>query len=139
LAYRFTDARVFYNSTGEIERPFTAMHRALGNLSFHSRKDKWMADLTVNYIGSKRLPSTAGNPVEYRMDDRSPDYALVNAQVTRNFKKVAVYIGGENLTNVRQSRQIISPENPHSGFFDASFIWGPTFGAMVYTGVRWTF
>jgi hypothetical protein len=139
LAYRFTDARVYYNSTGEIERPFTAMHRALANLSFHSRKDKWMVDLTVNYIGSKRLPSTAGNPVEYRMDDRSPDYALVNAQVTRNFKKVAVYIGGENLTNVRQSRQIISPENPHSGFFDASFIWGPTFGAMVYTGVRWTF
>ena len=139
LAYRFTDARAFYLGTGEIERPFTAAHRALANLSFHSRRDKWLVELTINYIGSKRLPSTASNPEAYRMDDRSPDYALVNAQITRNFKKFAVYIGGENLSNVRQSRQIISPENPHSGFFDASFIWGPTFGAMVYSGMRWNF
>ncbi len=98
-----------------------------------------MADVTINYISSKRMPDTRGNPEPYQMTDRSPDYALLHAQVTYNFEKLAVYVGGENLTGVIQSRQIISPENPHNGFFDAAQIWGPTFGQVVYIGMRWKF
>ncbi len=139
LAYRYTDARVFYTSTGNIERPFTPAHRALANLSFHSRRDKWLIDLTANYIGSKRLPSTLGNEEAYRLPDRSPAYTLLNGQITRNLGKFAIYIGGENLLNVIQQRQILSPEHPQSPFFDASFIWGPTYGAMGYAGFRWNF
>ena len=139
LAYRYTDARVFYTGTGTIERPYTPAHRALANLSYHSRRDKWMVDITTNYIGSKRLPSTLQNPEDYRMDERSPAYILLNGQVTRNLGKFAIYIGGENLLNVIQQRQILSPEHPQSPFFDASFIWGPTYGAMGYAGFRWNF
>ncbi len=139
VAYRYTDARVFYNNTGSIERPYTSAHRALANISYHSRRDKWMVDLTANYIGSKRLPSTLQNSEEYRMPDRSPAYTLLNGQITRNFGKFALYVGGENLLNVRQERQIISAEHPQSPFFDASFIWGPTYGAMGYLGFRWNF
>jgi hypothetical protein len=139
LAYRYTDARVFYTTTGSIERPYTPAHRALANLSFHSRRDKWMVDVTANYIGSKRLPSTQSNDEAYRLPDRSPAYTLVNGQITRNLGKFAVYLGGENLLNVIQQRQILSPEHPQSPFFDASFIWGPTYGAMGYAGFRWNF
>ena len=71
------------------------------------------------------------------MPDYSPDYGLINLQVTRNFKAWAIYIGVENITDVRQTRQIISSEDPHSGYFDASLIWGPTYGRMVYGGLRW--
>jgi len=139
LAYRFTDARVFYTTTGSIERPYTPAHRALANLSYRSRRDKWLVDLTANYIGSKRLPSTQGNDAAYRLPERSSAYTLLNGQITRNLGKFALYIGGENLLNVIQQQQILSAEHPQSPFFDASFIWGPTYGAMGYAGFRWNF
>ncbi len=139
MAYRYTDAWMFFNTKGWLEKPFTARHRALASLSYHSRGNKFMADVTINYISSKRMPDTRGNPEPYQMTDRSPDYALLHAQVTYNFEKLAVYVGGENLTGVIQSRQIISPEDPHNGFFDAAQIWGPTFGQVVYIGMRWKF
>jgi hypothetical protein len=58
-------------------------------------------------------------------------------QITRNIKKCAFYIGIENAGDVYQTNQIISPADPHNGFFDASYNWGPVFGRMVYAGVRW--
>jgi len=137
LSYKYTFTETEYKSVGKQQRPFVAPHRGLANLAFHSRQDKWLADVTVNYVGRQRLPETDANPEEFRMPDSSPDYALVNLQITRNFKSWSVYLGVENVTNVRQTRQIISPEDPHNGYFDASLIWGPTYGSMVYGGVRW--
>lgn len=135
LSYKYTDAKTTF-TTGNLDRPFIAAHRGLFNLAFHSRKDKWMADVTVNYVSSKRLPSSRANPLEFQMRERSPDYAVMNAQVTRNLKNWAIYIGVENIFNTQQQVQIISPENPHNEFFDSSYVWGPTFGRLAYAGFR---
>ena len=108
------------------------------NLAFHSRGDKWVGDATINYISNKRLPDSQSNPEEFRMLATSPDYTIVNLQVTRNLKNWAVYLGIENLLDIRQREQIVSAADPHSPYFDASYIWGPTFGRVVYLGFRWT-
>jgi hypothetical protein len=137
LSYKFTDAKTAYENLNYLQRPFIAMHRGLINIAYHSRKDKWLVDFTGNYIGSKRLPNSASNPIAFRFIANSPDYVLINAQITRNIKKWALYIGIENAADVYQTNQIISPSNPHNGFFDASYNWGPVFGRMIYAGIRW--
>jgi outer membrane receptor for ferrienterochelin and colicins len=139
LSYKYTDAKTAYQNLNYQQRPFIAMHRGLINIGYHSRKDKWLIDFTANYIGSKRMPDSEANPTEYRFISNSPDFVLINAQITRNIKKWALYIGIENAGDVYQTNQIISPADPHNGFFDASYNWGPVFGRMVYAGVRWKF
>jgi hypothetical protein len=62
---------------------------------------------------------------------------MVHAQVTRNLNRWAVYVGVENLLDVYQQNQIISSDDPHSKYFDASYSWGPGFGRMVYAGFRY--
>ncbi|HOY47930.1 MAG TPA: carboxypeptidase-like regulatory domain-containing protein [Flavobacteriales bacterium] len=136
LSYKFTQTQTQYLS-GTFQRPFVSPHRALLNLAFHSRKDKWLVDATANFIGSKRLPSSVLNPVAYQADSHSPDYVMVHAQVTRNLNRWAVYVGVENLLDVYQQNQIISSDDPHSKYFDASYSWGPGFGRMVYAGFRY--
>ena len=39
--------------------------------------------------------------------------------------------------NVRQDRPIISADNPQGSEFDASIVYGPIFGRMIYGGLRW--
>ena len=137
LSYKYTDAQTAYQNLNYLQRPFVAVHRGLMNIGYHSRKDKWMVDFTANYVGSKRMPNSTSNPVEFRFIANSPDYVLINAQITRNIKNWAFYVGIENASDVYQSQQIISPADPHNGFFDASYNWGPVFGRMIYLGLRW--
>jgi len=62
----------------------------------------------------------------------------LNAQLSKNLNKATqLYVGAENLTDFRQKNLIIDPENPTGQFFDASLVWGPVIGRMVYAGFRW--
>ena len=70
---------------------------------------------------------------------RYQPYAQLNAQVTRNFRHWAVYIGGENLTAYRQKRPIVGAENPWGTGFDATMVYAPLHGAIIYAGFRYTF
>ncbi|MCB0820519.1 MAG: carboxypeptidase-like regulatory domain-containing protein, partial [Bacteroidetes bacterium] len=135
LSYKYTQSKTQFK-TGNLFRPFVPFHRALFNLGWKARKDKWLADLTINYQGEKRLPGCSSNPAEYQMRRRSPDFALINMQLTRNIKNVALYAGVENLFDFRQLTQIVAAENPQSIWFDASYIWGPTLGRVIYVGMR---
>jgi hypothetical protein len=47
-----------------------------------------------------------------------------------------VYIGIENLFDFRQTNPILDSANPQGPFFDASLIWGPLTGRMIYAGLR---
>ena len=61
----------------------------------------------------------------------------MNIQVTRTFMKgIDLYLGIENLFNFRQTDPILDSANPKGPFFDASLVWGPLSGRMVYTGLR---
>ncbi|MDE7141864.1 MAG: TonB-dependent receptor, partial [Muribaculaceae bacterium] len=83
-------------------------------------------------------------PEPYALADGRPawsrtfnTYAQLNAQVTRNFRHWAVYIGGENLTNFRQPDPIKGASDPWGPDFDATMVYGPLQGAMVYVGFRY--
>jgi hypothetical protein len=137
LSYKYTGAFTTYQTSGRLQRPFLAPHRGLANIGYHSRKNSWLVDLTLNYIGKMRLPDSQTNPVGFRMLSDSPAYALLNIQITRNYKRWAVYVGMENIEKAIQERRIVSPEDPHSTYFDASYSWGPAFGRMLYGGLRY--
>ena len=90
--------------------------------------------------GRKRLPSTLGNPAIYQRPAYSPSFWIMNAQLSKTLGKkhpVDPYLGGENLTNYFQQDAIINPEQPFGPFFDASMVWGPVSGRMIYLGLRY--
>lgn len=136
LSYKWTDSRARF-ATGILERPFVPRHRALINIGYRTRGNKWMFDATANYTGTKRLPNTASNPEDFRFPERSPDFWQFNAQITRSFKNFDLYLGGENLSSFGQSDLINGWQDPLGPNFDASLVWGPAFGRMFYMGFRW--
>jgi len=138
LAYRYFDVKTNYGGQ-LLEKPLSASNRAFANLAYDLTG--WKLDYTVNYVGKKRIPSTAANPVAYKLGNESPSYVLMNAQVSRSFGKKKLfdaYIGAENLTNYFQNNAILSAEQPFSPYFDASLVWGPVTGRTVYAGFRYT-
>lgn len=142
MAYRYLDVKTTYKS-GEENLPFVSKNRAFTSLSYSSRKSKkgslWKGELTAQWIGQQRIPSTKNNPSQYQLSNSSPDYYLINSQITRVFNQhIEVYLGGENLTNFKQENPIVQVENPNGNYFDSSLIWGPIMGSNYYIGLRWT-
>ena len=138
LAYRFFDVKTTY-SNQLLEKPFTARHRAFTNLAYDL--SGWKFDYTVNLTGSKRIPATDANPTGYKLDKYSPSYVTMNAQVSKSIGKMKLfdfYVGGENLTNYFQKNAIIAADRPFGNLFDASLVWGPVSGRLIYTGFRYT-
>ena len=78
-------------------------------------------------------------PVDGLWDERFHAYEQVSAQITRWFRHVSVYIGGENLTGFRQKQTIINAADPWSDTFDPTMVWGPVQGTMFYAGIRINF
>lgn len=138
LAYRYN--RVWQtNSDGDyLPKALTSPHKAVLNLNYSTNFNKWKFNLTLQYNSAMRLPNTAGNPVEFRLGQYSPDYFILNAQVTKKFRKFEVYVGGENLLNYKQENPILSANDPYSQYFDASIIYAPITGIMGYVGMRFT-
>jgi len=140
-AYKFYDVKTDY-STGKLDKPLTPKHRVFLNVSYETkRKDnfaQWKFDTTFNWLGEQRFSSTENNPVEHQLPDITPTVATINAQVTKVFSRsFEVYLGGENLTNEKQSNPILNSENPFEPTFDTTFVYGPIFGASYYAGLRY--
>ena len=139
-AYKYYDIKTDYNS-GKLEKPLIPKHRLFANASYETnQKDNgahWKFDATYNWLDSQRFPSTELSTTEFRLDDYSLTVGTLNLQVTKVFSpKFEVYLGGENVTNVRQSNPIVSAENPFGSNFDSNFVYGPIFGSMYYAGLR---
>jgi hypothetical protein len=137
LAYRWFDVKTSY--AGQLlQKPFMAAHRGFTNLAYEI--NGWKFDYTFNYTGNKRIPSTAANPAAYQLPSRSPGYVTINAQVSKSLgknKAFEFYLGGENLTNYFQDVTIVAADQPFSPHFDATMIWGPVSGRLVYGGFRY--
>lgn len=135
LAYRWYELRTQYLS-GMLQKPLVSPHRAFANLAYRTR-NHWSFDYTLQWQSSKRIPSTESNPEAYRLSSHSPSFFLMNAQVSKQWaEKYDVYIGVENILGFKQPNPILASSDPFSPYFDASLIWGPVFGRMVYAGVR---
>lgn len=137
LAYKYYDVKITLQSR-LMDRPFVSKHRGLATLSYLTSNEKWQFDATLQYHGRQRLPNTQSNPVFYQRPNYSPDYFILLAQAQFISKKHwEIYLGGENLLNVRQPNPIISAENPYSMYFDSTIIYAPIIGRIIYAGVRW--
>jgi outer membrane receptor protein involved in Fe transport len=135
-AYKYQDVKATYNDV-LLTKPLVAKHRILFNAAYATKFDKWKYDATLKWFGVQQLPSTADQPHNLHTSSKSPNYYTVNAQVTRAFKKWEMYVGVENAFNYMQHHQIIDAANPFGNHFDASAIWGPIMGRVIYTGLRW--
>jgi hypothetical protein len=60
------------------------------------------------------------------------------AQITHKRKNTEWYLGGENLFDFLQPQALHLPNQPFDRRFDASMIWGPVTGRIVYAGMRFT-
>lgn len=138
LAYRYFD--VMSTFSGQLlAKPFTAKHRGFANLAYEI--SGWKFDYTVSFTGTKRLPTTDGVVEAYKRPDYSPAYTTMNAQINKTLgkaKNIDLYIGGENLSNFFQRDVITAADQPFSSHFDASMIWGPVNGRMLYGGIRYS-
>ena len=137
LAYRLNDVKQTINGVLE-DKPLVGKYRALANLSYATKFEKWKFDFTAQLNGRSKLPNMDGYPAEYRMGDYSPVYPMLFAQVTKKFRTVDLYVGVENLLNFRQMDAIVGAADPFGPYFDTSIIWGPLMGRKVYGGLRWT-
>jgi outer membrane receptor for ferrienterochelin and colicin len=137
LAYRYFDVKQTYHGV-LLERPYIAKHRSF--LSFdYATLNSWKFNYTITYNGSKRIPNTFANPSAYQLPSYSPSYILMNAQLSKTFgnkNPMDLYVGSENISNFFQADAILSADNPFNSYFDASMIWGPTSGRMIYFGWR---
>ncbi len=139
LAYRYTDVKADYGR-GLVEKPLTGRWKGLLTLSYTPMMGLWQADVTLAINGGGRMPAP------YIMADgfqswapRYKAFPQLNAQLTRNFRHWAVYVGGENLTGFRQKNPIVAASAPWSNEFDATMVYGPLHGAIIYAGFRYTF
>jgi hypothetical protein len=135
-AYKYYDVRTTLN--GQLMQvPMVSRDRYFLNMSYATKYEKWKIDGTMQWYGRKRLPNTNAKPLEFQRDEFSPDFFLVNGQVSRGFRWGNIYLGSENLLDFRQDDPIIDPQNPFGDQFDASMVWGPVAGRMIYMGFRY--
>ncbi len=143
LAYRLFDVQQSVLAAGGeatlLPKMFVNRDRVLLNLGYATKFEKWKFDFTWQWNGRRRIPNTAAGHVHNAASPPvfAPAFSNLNAQVTKNFLKWSLYVGGENLGNFTQKSPIIAPNDPFGPRFDASMVWGPVIGRMIYVGMRY--
>lgn len=131
LAYKINEVYSTFDGMKKLS-PLVPKNRALVNLAYATdHKKKWMFDATWNFIGESRIP-------EHQLLDKttSEPFFIINSQVAKKFKNFDVYLGGENLLSYRQESPILGSDDPFGSNFDASIIWAPVMGRLIYSGIR---
>ena len=141
-AYKYYDVQTQFTK-GQLEKTLTPKHRWFANIAYETadtqenNHSQWKFDVTFNWLGEQRLPTTATNPLPYRLSDYAPSFTTLNAQITRVFSKTfEVYVGGENITNYKQANGILAADAPFGAYFDSTMQYAPAFGQMYYAGLR---
>ena len=137
-AYRYTDAKTDYRNaegvTQRLKKPLVSDYKALATASYQTPLKKWQFDLTGQFNGGGRMPTPDATNPQWKPNFNA--YTVVNAQITKYFRRWSVYIGAENLFDYKQSHPIIDAENPRGDNFDGSMVWGPVHGRKIYAGLR---
>lgn len=135
FAYKNYRVKTTYRD-GLKQKPLQPQHRFFANGAYTSVDDTgkgWRADLTYHFVGEQRLPSNSRDGENFM----AGAYGLWNTQLTRVFSpRFEIYLGGENIGNIRQNQPIIGVDQPFGRNFDASMVYAPVFGRMVYAGLR---
>ncbi len=135
-AFRYNHVMCTYGGN-LMEKPLQSRYKGLVTVGWKPLMGLWQVDLTLALNGSGRMPkpyTTADGTPSW--DDEFPAYPQLNVQLTREFRHLSLYVGGENLTGYRQPNPVIDAATPWSSTFEPTMIWGPVHGAMVYGGIR---
>ncbi len=136
LAYRYNHVMETTNGILQ-EKAMSSPHKAIFNIHYATKFEKWKFDFTTQWNGSARLPDASQLPESLRYPEQAPSFFLLNAQISRQFKHFEWYIGAENLTGYTQCEPIVDAANPFGPYFDASVVYAPLTGRMFYAGVRY--
>ena len=134
-AVRYNDVQITMHDE-LMEKPMVNKFKGILSLSYSTNQDKWIFDVTNQFVGKSKLPNTSQNPIQYQLNNFSSPFYMLHAQITRNFKHFEVYLGGENLTNYTQKNPILASDEPFGDYFDSSIIWGPIIGRKFFLGIR---
>lgn len=135
LSYRYQNVKqVDLQGAGLEQVILNVPHLVYLGASYDGRKGLGI-EINATYNSSQRLPSVG-------YDERSPAFTILNLQVSKSKESFGqIYIGVQNLLNVRHLDPVIGNElvfdNPMSGRFDASVVWGPIMGRQLYAGWRY--
>jgi outer membrane receptor for ferrienterochelin and colicins len=112
-----------------VESPLTPRHSA-GLVGFWEREGVGRVGVEVYYTGVQRLEA---NP--FAVESRA--YVITGLLAERRFGKLRVFVNGENLTDVRQTRwqPLIRPGRAADGRWTVD-AWAPLEGRNVNAGVR---
>jgi len=136
-AFRYNDVKV--TEGGELrQKSMVSQYKGLLSFGYSTKFEKWKFDLTGQLNGPSRLPDTQKMPDFLQRPGWSPVWFNLLGQITKKFKYFDVYLGGENLTNFRQTDPIAEYWKPYHTHFDASMAWGPITGITIYAGIRLT-
>ena len=104
-----------------------------------------MGDLTVQWVGPQRMPRPDAQLDNRAAGEFEEDFVVVNGQISRTFAPgIDLYLGVENILNYRQQNPIVGwdlayvDDHAFQENMDASLVYGPIFGRMVYVGGRLT-
>ena len=135
IAYKNENVRISYKD-GFKRKPLRPYSRFFFNIEYNTVNTDgkgWRNDLTFNIVGKQRVPSNLLNLNGFV----TSSYNIINFQTAKVFSsKFELYLGGENLLNVRQKNPIIDADNPFGRNFDASLVYAPVFGRFLYSGIR---
>ena len=126
-AFRYNDVKYTINGVLR-DKPLTSRYKGLVTATYKTPLEIWQFDLTLQINGDGRMPDGFGT---------FDAYPILNAQILKWFRWGNIYIGGENLTNFKQKNPIVGYDDPWGPDFDATMIYGPIDGIMVYAGIKW--
>ena len=132
LSYKLNDVQITYKNNRKMKAPLTPEFRGLINLAYNNSSNDWEFDVTANFIGESRIPTHPEIQKEY-----SNLFSLYNTQITKRFNNFDFYLGVENILSYTQENPIQIAEDPKDQNFDASLIYAPINGRMLYLGIRY--
>lgn len=136
VAYKWLEVKALYNNKLQ-QQVMIPPHRILVNIAYATRNKKWEFDATLSVFSKVRLHDVMLPTGEVLHHQYGTIFPMLLSQVTYHFKKLDTYIGGENLANYRQTNPIISANDPSNLQFDATRIYAPIVGRIIYFGLRY--
>jgi iron complex outermembrane receptor protein len=127
-SYTFVNARELDGGV-MLEAPLTPRHSA-GVVAMWEREDVGRVGLEIYYTGVQRLEE---NPYA----TASEPYTIVGLLAEKQFGRFRLFINGENLTGVRQTRfdPLVRPTRAPDGRWTVD-AWAPLEGRTINGGVR---
>jgi outer membrane receptor for ferrienterochelin and colicin len=131
IAYKWDNVKVNYREGFRVQS-LKPQHKILFVLDYDWKKPRIVLTTNFAWYSKVRVPAIA-------IDEKIVSKYLYqwNMQITKKIKEQwEVYLGAENILNQTQPNPIQSALEPLHQNYDATLIWGPVRGAMVYAGFR---